>query len=334
MAIIIVHFNTEKQLARCLEAIAGQTVPAQEVLVVDNASRRFNAAAWRRRFPWCRFAALETNLGFAAANNLGVEMAGEAEWIGLLNPDAYPEPDWLAKMLEGARSLPDATHLASHLVQAVDPSLLDGAGDVYHVSGAAWRRGWGRPDGCYLQCEEVFAASAAAAFYRRGAWLAAGGMDESFFCYYEDVDLCFRLALAGGRGYYLPSAVVQHEGGATVGGGNRISTYYGQRNMVITFFKDMPWPLLALYLPMHIMANLAAVVWCARRGHGGVAWQAKLDAIRLLPGTWSRRRQVQRGRRVPALKLWAGMTKGLWPLLAHWLGLSRRGTTSGSRQPA
>jgi GT2 family glycosyltransferase len=158
---------------------------------------------------------------------------------------------------------------------------------------------------------EVFAACAGAALYRRDAFLDAGGFDERFFCYLEDVDLSFRLQLAGHRCRYVPDSVVDHVGGGTAGVESEFTVYHSHRNMVWAWLKNMPAPLALLYAPQHVGANLASVLWFARRGLGGVVWRAKRDALRELPRVLRERRAVQRRRRTPSRELRSRMAGGL-----------------------
>ena len=96
---------------------------------------------------------------------------------------------------------------------------------------------------------EIFAPCAAAALYRRAAFLEAGGFDEHFFCYMEDVDLGFRLRLLGYRCGYAPAAIVHHVGSGTTGARSPFTVYHGHRNLVWTYVKNMPTPWFWLYLP-------------------------------------------------------------------------------------
>jgi GT2 family glycosyltransferase len=192
------------------------------------------------------------------------------------------------------------------------PDLLDGAGDSYHSSGRAWRNGhrarareWAAGD------QEVFAPCAAAALYRRAAFEAAGGFDEQYFCYFEDVDLGFRLRLKGFSCLYVHDAVVRHVSSATTGYRSDFAVYHGERNAVWTFFKDMPWPLLLLYLPQHLALNAAALLYYPLRGQGRVVWRAKLDALRGLPSVLRRRTTVQKMRAVSPLALRRSFTRGI-----------------------
>ena len=130
---------------------------------------------------------------------------------------------------------------------------------------------------------EVFSPCAAAALYRRDALDDVGGFDERYFCYVEDVDLGFRLRLRGHGCLYVPDAVVHHVGSGTTGRGSDFTTYHGHRNLVWTFFKDMPGPLLALYLLPHLVLNLATIAWFATHGRARLILRTKWDALRGLP---------------------------------------------------
>ena len=159
--------------------------------------------------------------------------------------------------------------------------------------------------------QEVFAPCAAAALYRRTAFEAAGGFDEQYFCYFEDVDLGFRLRLRGLRCVCVHDAVVRHVSSGTTGYRSDFAVYHGERNAVWTFFKDMPGPLLLLYLPQHLALNAAALVYYPLRGQGRVVWRAKLDAVRGLPSILRRRAKIQTMRAVSALALRRSFTRGL-----------------------
>ena len=255
---------------------------------------------------------LEINLGFAAANNLAVSQFTSCEWIALINPDAFPEPEWLEKLLESTQAHAVYTSYASRMLSEADREILDGIGDVYHTSGGAWRRGHHRRcQASDLEKAEVFGACGGAALYRREAFLDVGGFDERYFCYFEDVDLGFRLRLAGHRCLYVPDAVVHHVGSATTGVRSDFTTYHGQRNLVWTYFKGMPSPLFWLYLPQHIFLNLAMLFWYSLRGQARVIWKAKWDALEGLPRILKERRRIQKTRRVNVWVLRRLMAKGL-----------------------
>jgi len=200
VSVVIVNWNSSELLLRCLAALERQTYPIAETIVIDNGSTRPPLPEMGERFPGLRVIRLERNTGFAAANNHAVHHSGHSEWIALLNPDAFPKPDWLEQLMRATRSFPDYASFGSRMLMADDPKVLDGTGDSYHVSGLVWRQNHGCPatenPGEYT---EIFSPCAAAALYRRDAFLSVGGFDEDYFCYIEDVDLGFRLRLANHR---------------------------------------------------------------------------------------------------------------------------------------
>ena len=308
---IIVNSNSGSYLARALEAVARQTLAPAATYLVDNGSTDGSADQAEARFPSVEVIRLGRNAGFAAANNIAVRHT-DCDWVALLNPDAFPEPEWLEALVEASAGAPDTALLASRLMLAGQPGVLDGEGDSYGVNGFAWRRHHGQPyagSGSEAK-EEVFSPCAAAALYRRDAFLAAGGFDESFFCYLEDVDLGFRLRLRGERCLYVPGAIVHHVGSAVTGRASNFSVYHGQRNMVWTFAKNMPAVLFWLYLPQHLLVNAAAIAWYALHGQMRTILLAKRDALKGLRGVRASRRRVQAERAVSPWEVRRLMVKG------------------------
>ena len=293
VAVIIVNFNAGEMLARCLEALERQTFRDFHTIVVDNNSSDGSVEGIESRHPRVTLIKAGANLGFAAGNNLGLRHAGTVQWIALLNPDAYAAPDWLERFV-AATTETKFDFFGCRMRLADTPEFLDGTGDVYHASGVAWRRDHGARVGHEVRgAGEIFAPCAAAALYRRDDLLAVGGFDESYFCYFEDIDLAFRLRLQGKRCAYVPAAVVDHVSSGISGKHSDFSTYHGHRNMIWTYVKDMPAFLFWLYLPLHLCANLLGVAACAARGQLGVVLRAKRDALIGLPRILRERGRVQ-----------------------------------------
>jgi len=311
VAVIIVNWNGEPFLGRCLSALQEQTVVPHDIILVDNASNDCSLDIVKR-FHCVRLLSQTQNLGFARANNIAVQsLSPDVEWIALLNPDAFPEPHWLEELLLAARANNGYDILGSQLVVADNPSELDGAGDAYHISGRVWRI----RSGVKISSEvrEIFSPCAAAALYSRSAWVEVGGFDEDYFCYLEDVDLGFRLRLAGHRCLYVPSSVAHHLGSGTTGGQHSdFAAYHGHRNLMWTFVKNMPPPLFWLLLPLHLALNFGSVIWLMLRGQGRVVLRAKRDALRGLPSIWRKRQIIQQQRRVSVRDIWRVLEKRFW----------------------
>ena len=316
VSVIIVNWNGQHFLERCLIALMSQTVQPHEIFLVDNASSD-NSLEIARRFPAVRLLVQNLNTGFARGNNLAIQATSvESEWIALLNPDAFADPRWLEALLVAAESNPEFDLFDSKLVKAADPTMLDGIGDAYHLSGLVWRMGHGEPVLTFTDNErEVFSPCAAAALYRRRALSEVGGFDEDYFCYGEDVDLGFRLRLAGYRCLYVPQSVAHHVGSGTTGGQHSdFSTYYGHRNLVWTFVKDMPGLLFWSLLPLHVLLNLVSIGWFAMRGRGNIILRAKRDALLGLPKMWRKRQHIQKTRVVSIREVWQQLNKLVIPI--------------------
>jgi GT2 family glycosyltransferase len=311
VAVVVINFNGGEIVERCLEALARQSRPPDRTIVVDNASDDGSRDRIAARFPDVELIRLDHNAGFAGANNVGVRAAEGCDWVALVNPDAFPEPTWLGRLLAEAVARPQYSFFGSLLLRADDPEEVDGTGDAYHVGGMAWRRDNGRRlVEAHLEAGEIFSPCAAAALYRREAFLRVGGFDEALFAYYEDSDLAFRLRLLGERCFYVPDAVVHHLGFSTAGEESPFTVYYSQRNLVWVWLKNMPASLLLAYLPQHLLVNLLNVGWYTARGQAGSVLRSKVDALRGLPEVMRRRRELQRRRVVSARELRARMEKG------------------------
>lgn len=254
-SVIIVNYNAGENLRLCVESLLAQTLTNFECILFDNGSTDGSLEKLPKLDE--RFILIEAgeNLGFAAANNRAVEGAS-AKWIALLNPDAFARPNWLENGLAARALLPNAAMVGSTQYLAQEPDKFDGLGDEYHAFGIAWRAGFGKPIKD-VATREAFGPCGAGAFYDREVFQKLGGFDEAFFCYHEDVDLAFRMRLAGYRCVQSADAVIDHVSSAISGRASEFSIYHGTRNRVWTFFNNMPAPLLVLLVIPHILANLA-----------------------------------------------------------------------------
>jgi GT2 family glycosyltransferase len=321
VAILIVNWNGGALLRRCLASIGRQTHRPDRVVVVDNGSTDDSLQLAEPYLPLVQLIRLSENVGFARANNIAVHATRAFDGVALLNPDAFAEPEWLSNLIAASERHPEVAAFASQMLLDAAPEYLDGAGDSYHVSGRAWRNGHRVPAASAGEEIEVFAPCAAAALYRRAALEEAGGFDERYFCYFEDVDLGFRLRLLGYRTLYVPGAIVRHGSSAVSGYRSDFAVYHGERNAVWTFVKNMPGPLLWLYLPQHVLLNIAALIFYPWRRQGRVVWKAKRDALLGLRAVIAQRRLVQRTRRVGVRTLRQAMVRGVTaPYLSRYRG--------------
>ena len=320
VSVIIVNRNTGSYLKRCVLSLNEQIAPPFEVIVVDNASTDGSAGGLEECGPNLKVIKLDRNIGFAAANNHAARLVSkECNWLALLNPDAFAAQDWLERLIAAANAYPEYAFFGSRLIQYDHSDILDGEGDMMHISGWAWRKNRGMTaTRNAMKPTEIFSPCAAAALYRRDVWEAAGGFDENYFCYFEDVDLGFRLRLAGHRCLIIPNAAAYHVGSVATGGRHSdFAIYHGHRNLVWTYIKNMPGTLLGPLLPLHVLLNFATVVWFILRGKGRVILRAKYDALCGIPSMWKKRRDIQKKRQVSAGEIWRVLNKSMLPRLSE-----------------
>ncbi len=265
VSVIIVNFNGGDWLKKSVESVSAQSLENFECFIVDNGSTDHSLDALPKlddRFSLIR---LEENLGFAVANNMAAKKAS-ADWIALLNPDAFAHPDWLENLIETPQLSTNVTMAGSRQNMALEPGILDGLGDFYHASGLAWRAGCGHKDnGPIAPYHEAFGPCGAAALYHRETFLRLGGFNESFFCYHEDVDLAYRMRLDGGICIQNNLAVVEHVSSGISGRGSEFAVYHGTRNRIWTYLNNTPLALQPILLPLHLAMNTFMLFWSGIR---------------------------------------------------------------------
>ena len=292
-SIIILYWNNQEYIHRCLQSLHSQTYKNFEVILINNGSDQPLPEKLESFFPKINYQKISENIGFSAGNNYGAKIA-KGKYLVTLNADAFPEPDWLEKVFSSIDSYPNCS-FASKLVMVNDPTRLDGTGDVYHFSGLVWRKNYNRLiDNVKLKEGEVFSACGAAAVYPIEAFDQVGGFDEDYFAYVEDVDLGFRLRLAGYRCIFLPEAIVHHVGSGSTGKRSDFSVYYGQRNLVWTFFKNMPGILFWILLPIHFFTNVLIIIFSFLRKQGKITLIAKYDAYLKKSSILKKRNSIQK----------------------------------------
>lgn len=290
--VVIPNFNGARWLRACLDAIAAQSHPARAVLVVDNGSTDGSLELLAARHPSVRVIALGANAGFAVAANRGIQ-ASEAEAVALVNTDVVLEPDWLGRTTAALDADPGLGSVATKMVDLADPTRLYDAGDVLRRDGVCEQRGHGKRDaGRFDRAEDVFAACAGAALYRRRALAAVGGFDERFFLYLEDVDLGMRLRLAGWRCRYEP-AVALHAGRGSAAGIPRPVATWVERNTLLLVAKAFP----LRWMPQ-VAYRQASMAWHAVRGARLRAHMAGIVAATPLLAAMLRERRLLRAEAV------------------------------------
>lgn len=241
MAVAVVNYNTCRELERCLASIVPEA--PDELLVIDNGSTDGSIAMVRRRFPDVRLQVNAENHGYGAAGNQALRLTA-SDYLLLLNSDTVLEAGSLAALRDYMDSHPQAAVAGPRLVNpngSLQPSCYpfptpfqlalgsSGLGaltsrlpGVRNLSLRWWPHDRDRAVPWVL---------GAALVLRRGPVMALGGFDESFFMYYEEVDLCYRLALADHETHFTPATTIMHVGGA--------STSKAGSDMTVQWFRSL-----------------------------------------------------------------------------------------------
>ena len=296
ITVVVVNYNSGDYLKGCLASLARQTHRNFETIIIDNASTDGSLDTIAEKPEHLTILKQSANLGFARANKIGAA-AGKGQWLALLNPDAEAEPDWLDAMMRAIVSRPTHRMVASLQINLHDTSKLDGAGDNYLAYGYAWRGGFGHSASRTFEPGECFGPCGAAALYPRALFLEAGGFDERYFCYHEDVDIAFRLRLLGERCQFAPNARIRHAGSGITGRSSRFAVFHGVRNGVWTYFKNMPTGWLVVTFPVWFAGALLLLLRGLFRGAFLPTLDGFLAGLRGLGPALAARRGLQASRR-------------------------------------
>lgn len=263
LSILIVSWNGREHLELCLPSLLDQRGGAGcdvEILVLDNGSADGTAAWIEREHREVRLVASERNLGFAGGNN---RLAREAEGdvLLLINNDTRAEPDLLARYAEAWRAAPDEVAALAGLLTDWAGVRLDFGRGVMTFDGHAFALDQGRELGSSRRPEpgeELLFGCGGNLWVRRSSFLEAGGFDESYFAYFEDIDLGWRLWSGGERVLACPSARARHRQSATgarLGHSRRGAMF--ERNALATVAKNLDGELRDRLMPAVLLTYLS-----------------------------------------------------------------------------
>lgn len=267
VSILIINLNGSALLSDCLTALQAQSYPAKqiEIILVDNGSTDDSVAFVRKEFPEVRVIEVGRNLGFAGGNNLAARHA-RGKYLALINNDAVAEPEWLAALMHTIE-VEQVACVASKML-SWDGTRVDFAGGVMNIYGRAFGldEGW-KANGYYNQPSDLFFACGGAMLIQRDIFLELKGFDERFMAYFEDVDLGWRLWLAGHRVRFEAKAVVRHRG-QTTGKRFPVEQRYmlSEANALRMIIQNYEDKILWRVLPLSLLL-------CAKRS----VYQARLD---------------------------------------------------------
>jgi N-acetylglucosaminyl-diphospho-decaprenol L-rhamnosyltransferase len=293
--VVIVSYRSRDLLARCLDSLRAHPPSGPlKVVVVDNASGDGTAALVRASYPEVDLIAADTNLGFAAATNLGAAR-GDAPYLLALNPDTALTDGALDTVLAAIEVHPQ--------VAVAGPRLLRPDGSLDHASKRSFPTplsalghftGLGRRPGATgrlaayrapeVESGPVDAVNGAFMLIRRSAFAQVGGFDEGYWMYMEDLDLSYTLAERGWGTWYEPTATVLHVKGGTTGGERSVRLNLAFHRGMYRFYRkhyapERSWAMNVLvYVGIAVKLTSAVVQSGLRRSRARLRQRRRIES--------------------------------------------------------
>lgn len=328
ISIIIPHLKGLDILRDCLVSIYQSSFRDFEVIVIDNGSEDGSSEMVVGQFPEVRLIRLKVNRGYAGGCNVGIQ-ASASHLILLLNDDTILDPGAVGALVEVFDRDPDLGGAQPKLLNVQDRTHFDYSGacggliDILGYPFAFGRTFMSLEEdrGQFDSPSEIFWACGTCAIYRRRAIEEVGLLDEDFFAHMEEIDLAWRLHLAGYSLIRVPQAVVYHYSGHTLPNTERHKMYLNHRNSIVCLIKNYSLSRLVWILPLRIIFEWGIILVSFlrrdfRRGPAALYVQVTLPI--LLYKSLRKRRQVQKIRRVGDRGVMGKMYRGS-VVLQHFL---------------
>ena len=276
VAIVILNWNGQNYLEKFLPSLLATAYDNKEIIVADNGSTDGSVSLLQQHFPQIKLIRFNENNGFAKGYNVALKNI-QADYYAIINSDIEVLPGWLTPLINLLEQ--------DKLNAACQPKLLSYKNrNLFEYAGGAggWLDSFGYPfargrvfdiceedKGQYDTTERVFWVTGAAMVIRRSVFNEMKGFDEYFFAHQEEIDLCWRMQLAGYKLYCCPSSVVYHVGGGTLPRGNSLKTYLNFRNNQIMLYKNLPWSQKWWKIPFRIFLDAVSALKGLFIGDGG-----------------------------------------------------------------
>lgn len=266
VAVVILNYNGKKHLKQFLPSVMATNYLNLQIIVADNGSSDDSIDFIQRAFPQIKILDHHLNEGFAGGYNWALKRV-EADYYVLLNSDVQVTNDWITPVI--------ALMEKNKRIAAAQPKMLSfHQPNSFEYAGAAggWIDYLGYPfsrgrvfdvcetdEGQYNHCEPIFWASGAAMFVRASVFHEMNGFDPYFFAHQEEIDLCWRMQLAGYTIMACPESKVYHVGGGTLPRGGR-KVFLNFRNNLIMLAKNLPFSEMVWKLPFRFFLD-AVSAW-------------------------------------------------------------------------
>lgn len=314
--IVILNWNGVAHLRRFLPSVIAAAPADVEVIVADNGSTDDSVEVLRSEFPSVTLLRMDRNYGFAGGYNRALQRV-EADYYVLLNSDVETPVGWLEPLVETLDRNPDVAVVSPKLISSEERRMFEYAGasgGYLDVLGYPFCRGRilrtvEEDRGQYDDERDLFWVSGAAFCCRADVFHALGGFDDDFFAHMEEIDLCWRMQLAGYRVRVVPRSRVYHLGGGTLQTDSPSKVFYNHRNNLAMLYKcSSSGQRLLVAVARPVLDLLAALSYLAqgRADNFRAVFRAWRDFVTWHPALSRKRRAVQSARKAEARHIYRG----------------------------
>lgn len=265
VSVIVLNYNTCEHLEACFHSLQRLLYPPEklELILVDNASHDASIATMQANFAGVKLIVNDKNYGFSRGNNIGAQNAA-GKLVAFLNPDMRVDPHWLIELVKLLIANPEVAAAGSKIL-SWEGRTIDFAGGMANFYGYGFQNGFGQDSSAtFNQVTPTLFACGGAMLVRRQLFLEAGGFDEDFFAYYEDVDLGWRLWVLGYKILLTPAAMVYHHHHGSWGKVNQEKRrVLYERNAFFTLLKNYDEAQLNRVLPVALLLLIKRIYLAA-----------------------------------------------------------------------
>ncbi len=323
VSIVIINYNTKKFLKPCLESLASQTYINKEIFFIDNDSLDRSYEFVIENYPYVTAVKNEKNIGYVGAGNQGIKLAN-GEYVMIINPDIIFEPQYVERCVQKMEEDKEIGAIGGKIYKYNfendhKTQFIDTVGIFSYRNRRFIDDGQGLKDrGQFEESKEVFGISGACPVYRKSALedvkFKDEYLDENFFMYKEDIDISWRLRLAGWKCFYQPAAIANHGRGTGVlkrfthmevaknrSKLSKLQKYYSFKNQRLTQIKNE--------LPGSFFRDFFPIVWKEILVCGYVIlrepylFKACLQMLSQIPSTLQKRGDIMKKRKVESKEI-------------------------------
>lgn len=294
VAVIIVNYNGRQYLKDCLDSLFNLDYPKEnfKIFLIDNASTDDSIEFVKNSFGSVEIIANQKNLGFAEGNNIGIKKAIDKgfDFVYLINQDTVSEADSLTKLVLAAQADDKIAAVQPRIMLWPQKDKVNSLGNSIHYLGFGFSAGGYQKFSGDLELKEVAYASGAAVLIKTSALQRVGLFEPDFFMYHEDLDLGWRLHLAGYKVILVPASVVYHKYSFAK---SMQKYYFMERNRLICLLENYKIRTLILIFPAWLLMEMGLFIFSIKSGF----WREKLRvyAYFLRSESWQK---IIRGKRI------------------------------------